>query len=295
MGENTPITNLSEYLARVLQLREEWRSSPSQEVWFRGEGGDYGATKLKPGLYRPASDSDRMHDIDAVIEKEYDFFFDFQRDAEQFLTRDSYAQDKHWDTYFLMQHHGAPTRLLDWTIQPLLALFFAVSDAKASSEPRVFMLETNRMITALTDSVNEAEYIRRWRKYLRQIDRCSKVATSGKSVICRWMCMIASPFRCPDYRSFSIFTIARGESMRKAVGLLFLALRQIRWLINCAWNDSTVRLKRLSSRQTRLHESRTNLPILVLPLPSRFPTSTVLARQPPRNGEGGDDKNSNGG
>jgi hypothetical protein len=44
-----------------------------------------------------------------------------------------------WDVLFLMQHHGVPTRLLDWTESFATALHFAIEGA--TSEADVWMLD----------------------------------------------------------------------------------------------------------------------------------------------------------
>ncbi len=97
--------------------------------WFRGHSIRY--NELKPRIFRkPFSGEDVIPYVPktefAVIEK-------FQRLAPS-VSGALPDYDAMLDWLIIMQHYGCPTRLLDWTQNILVALFFAVNSDKHSEE-----------------------------------------------------------------------------------------------------------------------------------------------------------------
>lgn len=89
--------------------------------WYRGCGCVSHA--LTPTLYRHPSKAD----FDPLLEAEKHLLTSFRHRSLPYLVA---QPDTDMEWLFLMQHHGVPTRLLDWTENPYVALFFALSSAR---------------------------------------------------------------------------------------------------------------------------------------------------------------------
>ena len=112
---------------------EKRRTKSSWLPWFRGEEISDWSTALRPKLYRT------KHDLIEVLRQEQDLRLEFKRRGSQ-LVGESKPAD-HWERYFLMEHYGVPTRLLDWSDGALVALYFALKPVKSNRDAAVYMLD----------------------------------------------------------------------------------------------------------------------------------------------------------
>ncbi|MBK1822190.1 FRG domain-containing protein [Burkholderia orbicola] len=75
--------------------------------------------KLIPSIARHPAE----HTVGGVTDLERDLLEEFKRLSIREL---EFVPDNEFEWVFLAQHHGLPTRLLDWSTNPLVALYFSV-------------------------------------------------------------------------------------------------------------------------------------------------------------------------
>ena len=111
--------------------------------WFRGTRDC--TYHLVPSLYRHP----KVKGTDQLIDLEWELLSEFRHEAPPFASR---LPPEQLELLFLMQHYGIPTRLLDWSENPFIALFFALENARQERageemEATVWLLDPIRLNT----------------------------------------------------------------------------------------------------------------------------------------------------
>jgi hypothetical protein len=162
-----PIDSLGKFIQRVSEIRQSWGLPKHKELWFRGESKDYGETILRPELYRPVSAAFSLKPIWKLLKIENDLYDEFRRNAVVRSDEKTSEGDWDWDSYFLMQHHNGPTRLLDWSDGALMALHFALRNkVDDSQEARVYVLEAYRLNEQLKQLSEIRLLQQEWKSYV---------------------------------------------------------------------------------------------------------------------------------
>lgn len=103
-----------------------------EEIWFRGQP-DY-LYDLRPGIFRQGSE------FSGLAYNEAEMYAEFLRTYPDHASNHKSVCE--WLT--LMQHYGIPTRLLDWTTNLLVALFFCCNE-KQDCDGAVYALQSTNL------------------------------------------------------------------------------------------------------------------------------------------------------
>jgi FRG domain len=134
VAANMTISSVTDLIQAVQTVPAVWRAHV--RLWFRGHREM--RWLLHPRVYRDRfgkkSDGDRLL-TERLLTQDF-------RVLSSSIRRGS---ETDVELYFLQQHYRMPTRLLDWTTNPLAALFFAVEPQKGpEKDGELFMMDAGQ-------------------------------------------------------------------------------------------------------------------------------------------------------
>jgi hypothetical protein len=131
MQRGDPIKRVQDLVDAIANTRLGEKHHAHVRLWFRGQSNS--EWSLSPAVYRatfPEQTEERRLWVERHLTQ------DFRIEGAGLLA----GSMEDTDVYFLQQHYRMPTRLLDWTTNPLAALHFAVCE-NPTLDGNLFLLD----------------------------------------------------------------------------------------------------------------------------------------------------------
>jgi hypothetical protein len=145
-------SSVEEFGKKVSDIGRKWYPDYPLLPWCRGQ--ERSEWPLVPKLYRGTSeDLGTEYEIREELCTRAPVLSDYAKPSDDRVL-------SKWEWYFVMQHYGAPTRLLDWTESPLVALYFAVRSNRGNFPAAVWILDAwwlNRLVIRKDEVIPPAE------------------------------------------------------------------------------------------------------------------------------------------
>ena len=127
MGDPLKIECLADVIEHAMQATYKEKGF-RMSIWWRGQCADRPEWVLAPKIYRKGYD----YETELLITTRFKLYAPSR--YENCPGETAYSA---W--LCLMQHHGLPSRLLDWTESALVATYFAVNQKDHLQEPGVLL------------------------------------------------------------------------------------------------------------------------------------------------------------
>jgi hypothetical protein len=144
VGEAANVSKLLEQITKWHTTNNIVGADTHRRVWYRGHEDE--SYLLWPGVYRDdfTACAATMYGKDGEgkrLNLEREMLSEFRTSGATLLDPNAIVE-----TYFIAQHYGMPTRLLDWTTNPLAAFFFAVNDADKKTDGDVLVMDAPKLL-----------------------------------------------------------------------------------------------------------------------------------------------------
>jgi hypothetical protein len=149
-GEAKSVSDLLDHIAKWHASQKISASDVLRRVWYRGHS-DHNYV-LWPGVYRDEFTAAAAHMYgknkeDKRLNLEREMLSEFRTSGATHLNANNIVE-----VYFTAQHFGMPTRPLDWTMNPLAALFFAVKSRNEAKDGEVVLMDAPKLLPDLSNT-----------------------------------------------------------------------------------------------------------------------------------------------